>query len=246
MTQASRVGWFRKALWHVGGIWGPLACFAIELVTHMCRDALFDPIPTPWHALLVLTVPLSMYLALRALDRPELCNRALGYLLGCAACISLLYAVPFVPLLPLSLLFSVAGIGLLGLAPLLAPIAVLSLAAEFRIRAGDPGGRKLAGTWTGFLGCVALLALLDLGPARTILAVQRYSSGPEDAENLAWIRDHGHRDTLEQIVAGWRVARPLAYLVYSSCDLDAEKLRRDWTRVTGEPLPARLEFDRFD
>ena len=164
MSGTPKIGRHQFALWIVGGIVGPILCLTVESLWHPCRDGLFDPIPTPWHQLLILTVPTATLLGLRALERPERRTRVLGVLLGCAACTSLVYAVPFIPLFPMSLCFLIAyGIGLLGLAPIVAPIAVLSLAAEFRIRAGDPGGTKVPWAWTGFFGCLLLVGWITFG-----------------------------------------------------------------------------------
>ena len=243
MDSVDRIGCFRSTFWQVFGVFGPLACLGVEAGLHVCRDTLFDPLPTLAHALLVLAVPVAVLLGVPALDRPALRTRALGMLFGSAICTTLMYAVPFVPLLPLSLAFSLGGIGLLGLAPILAPIALLSLAAEYRVRAGRPGWKPLRGTCTGFCASIALLALLDLGTVRTLLAVRRCCADPADAASAAWVRANGRRATLDQLATGWREARPLAFLVYACSDFEAAQLRQAWPQMTGEPFPEPSQRD---
>ncbi len=231
----------RRAFWVIGGIVGPLACLGIEGAGHLCRESLFDPIPTRWHALLILLVPVATFLALRAIDQPARRTRWLGILFGCSTCTTLLYSIPFVPFLPLSIVMVVCmGIGLLGLAPLAAPAALLSMAAEFRTRAGEPGETRLPRTWTGFLGCILLLGLLDIGPVRTILKVRGQWTDLTDEAGARWLREHGDRSMLEELARGTKGFRPVAFFVRTWVHIGPGFVRDNWSRFTGEPLPYSL------
>jgi hypothetical protein len=52
-----------------GVIW-PAAVIAIELVTRMCAEAFFDPMPSVWHTLAVILVPVTNLLLLLRLWQP--------------------------------------------------------------------------------------------------------------------------------------------------------------------------------
>lgn len=235
MNPAAGAGWSWTLLWFLGGILGPSSCLVLELASRMCRESLFDPLPTIGHVLLVLLVPISVYAGLKALVQPGRRTRTLGVILGSAICTTLMLATPFVPLLPISLYLSLVGIGLLGLAPVVAPLAVITLALRLR-RGGLPG------LWTGFLGCVALLALLDLGAVRTIRGVRAVAEKPEDAARADWLKEHADREMLEELGGGRTSARPLAFLVRTlGAPVDPEFVRVNWTLFTGQPLPERLE-----
>jgi hypothetical protein len=235
MEPSKGYGWGWTLLWFVGGMLGPLACLSIELAWRMCRESLFDPLPTAGHVLLVLIVPLATYLGLKALVQPEFRKRPVGLLLGSAVCTTLMYALPFVPLLPFALLLSLAGIGLLGLAPVLAPLATATLALRLH-------KLRLPGLATGFLGSVLLLALLDLGSVRTILKVREQWAHRDDGAGAQWLREQGDRGMLEELGGGRPSARPLAYLVRRSVPIDARFVREHWRQFTGEDLPGSLQW----
>ena len=41
------------------GVIMPVISITVEATTHICAETFFDPIPTPWHLLLVIFVPLA-------------------------------------------------------------------------------------------------------------------------------------------------------------------------------------------
>ncbi len=181
---------------------------------------------------------------MRALGGPARRPRWLGILLGIATCTTLLYTPPFLLLFPLSFIALITGLGLLSLAPLVAPIAMLSLAAEFRVRAGDPDGRKLPGMWTGLIGCTLFLALIDLRPALTTLHMQDFAQGSSDPAKIAWLQEHADRSTLEELAihGTGRTIRPLCMLLaYTRPPVRSAFARENWTLLTGEKeLPERV------
>jgi len=244
LTELPGVSPFKRVLWIAGGIVAPLVCLPIELLTHMCREELFDPLPTFWHSPMILTVPLTTHLGMRALADSSRRRRSLGILLGFAACTTLLYAGPFLIILPLSLMLAFMGIGLLGLAPLVAPLAMLLLAAEFRRRARRLGEPRLPGMWTGFFACILFLALIDLRPALTTQHVQDFAEGRGNLTGINWIQRHADHSTLEEMAmhgTGGTI-RPLCMLLaYSRPHVQSALVRENWTLFTGEKeLPARV------
>jgi hypothetical protein len=95
----------------------PLAAIVIELATRMCSEVFFNPLPSAVHVLVAATVPASAFaVGLRA----RWPARLLAWLNASALVVSALYAIPFVPLVPLGLLTAPVLIGLLPLAPFFA------------------------------------------------------------------------------------------------------------------------------
>jgi len=93
-----------RTLTLLAGVVLPSISIAVETTTHICADTFFDPIPTLWHVLLVVFVPLAnlqAWLAVRRgrTDRPTL----LGVSNALAVGISLFYSIVYVPLVPLAL-----------------------------------------------------------------------------------------------------------------------------------------------
>src|ERR1041384_5392875 len=41
------------------GVIMPAISITVEVSTHICAEAFFDPLPSPWHMLLVIFVPLA-------------------------------------------------------------------------------------------------------------------------------------------------------------------------------------------
>ena len=237
MDEEQRSKRFHGLIWSAGAIWGPVGCLVLEVTTHMCRETLFDPLPTFWHVPLILTVPAAGILGRRALEDSSLRSWKLGILVGVAACTVLLYVGPFLLLLPLSILALLMGIGVVALLPLLSALAVLMLAAEFRRRRKKLGERPLPGMWTGFLGCILLLALLDVRPALTTLRVQRFEHGGAELADIVWVRDHGDRATLDELAVqgGGATLRPLCELIrFALPRVQGSFVRQNWRLLTGE------------
>src|SRR4029077_4994776 len=70
-VDASRLPTHRGVLIFLFGVVLPLLTTLIELATHMCADAFFDPLPTLGHRSAVFIVPLAAMASLRALWRRD-------------------------------------------------------------------------------------------------------------------------------------------------------------------------------
>jgi hypothetical protein len=138
----------------VGGVLLPIIAVLTEYATRQWTSLAFDPLPTPLHALAILTVPVAV--ALRASDSaatPER-RRLAGVLTGIACGVSATYAAAFAPLIPLCLLgLFYGGLGIVSMAPFFAVVAAFRARAALRV----PGVRT-PGAWWGVAACLALVA----------------------------------------------------------------------------------------
>jgi hypothetical protein len=142
-------------LW-LGGVFLPVVSLAVQLLTGICSAAL-EPVPTFFHALLVVSVPAAAWLALRELERgPTTHLPRVAQLTRFAIGIAAVYSVLFLPLLPLSLVLSPFGVGLMGLSPFFAVASLIVLLGRLaRLGAPMPRHPLLRG-----LGWAALALLL--------------------------------------------------------------------------------------
>ncbi len=123
-------GRFRTALLWLFGVALPLGVLAFELLAGFCAEALFDPIPTWLHALLIALVPIAnawALLATRPQRESERAFRIAGRLNGIALGISAYYALQFAIITPFAFIALIFGAGLLPLAPLLAFLSASAL-----------------------------------------------------------------------------------------------------------------------
>ena len=100
------------------GVIMPVISITVEATTHICAETFFDPIPTMWHLLLVIFVPLAqlhVWFVVRrgANPRPVLTGLVNAVAIG----VSLFYSFVYIPLLPLAALTLLFVIGILPLAP---------------------------------------------------------------------------------------------------------------------------------
>ena len=173
--------WFHRGvtvlLW-IFGVALPLGVLGFELVTGLCAEALFDPIPTWLHALLIALVPGANAWALvtSAKLRPA---RLAGTLNGFALGISAYYALQFAILTPFACMAVIyLGIGLIPLAPLISFLAALILRRRLR-QAAAGTNTPLPGAWWRTAIPAFLLLLLLAVPQ---LAVSRYTPQANDSD----------------------------------------------------------------
>ena len=97
----------------------PAAVIGLELISGMCANAFFDPLPTYWHALVAGLVPASNLLAWYYLqDSRQQGARWMAFLNGAAIPIAGFYTLLFLPLLPLAAVAIIVAVGLIPFAPL--------------------------------------------------------------------------------------------------------------------------------
>ncbi len=171
------------------GVFFPAAVIAIELATKLCAQSLFDPMPTYGHVAAVAFVPACNLLIWIALDQERRWSiRWLAFANGSAIAIATLYALLFLPLLPIAIIAVVAGIGFLPLA--------LARRQRDKSLVGPLVGGLLAG--------LAVMVALDVPPAATRIGVQMAaSSEPTERERgLALLRAIGDDDLLLRLCYG--------------------------------------------
>ena len=111
----------------------------------MCAGR-FDPIPTWWHAVLVATVPIINACGWNALRRGDMrWPKLMGVANGFAIAISFVYALFYIPILPLAIIAVLFfGWGLLPLSPLAAFVVSCQLRRHLRLQFASSGGHFLA------------------------------------------------------------------------------------------------------
>ncbi|MBX9690379.1 MAG: hypothetical protein K2X27_26935 [Candidatus Obscuribacterales bacterium] len=180
------------------GILGPMACLVIESYLHFCALIYFNPIPTPFFSFLVALVPLSNIFSLSVYKKGSLAVlRYASILNGFAVCVSLLYAIAFLPLAPLGLAFIVAmGIGLLVFAPFFSFCVMLKMRRKITARMKEFGATALP-----LDICASILLLLcgALGFSEGLTRAcneQIYRNPANAAKDLLLLRAFGNTNSM--------------------------------------------------
>ena len=123
----------------------PAASVLFELAGRLCSDALFDPLPTGWHVLFALAVPVANAWVFVLTGRPNTPAGptraarppvALGHLNAVALGSAAYFTVLFAPLTPIALPgIALMGLGLLPLGPLFGLVGAIGCRARLRRRA---------------------------------------------------------------------------------------------------------------
>lgn len=221
------------------GVGLPILALAVEWVTRSCAREFFDPLPTPWHVLMVSLVPLAHAWALvGGRGTGERGRRWRWWLNGAAVGVSAAYVVAFLSLTPMALVGVIFGLGLLPLSPWLSLAAGLVLRRRLRLAAGDGGRLPVQPWWTSFLA-LAGAALVLAAPALVTRHWTRLAVG-EDAQRAAsavrWLRAWGDRAVLLRDCYGYR-SDLRAHLFAKP--LSEDEARQVYFRVTGEPFNAQ-------
>lgn len=120
MALASPSRWRLVFTWLFGFLL-PAGTLFYESLTGFCAQYLFDPLPSFLHQGVVALVPLGFLFVLNVATPSTSRGHQLPFVLGGVFAISLIYTLPFVPLLPAAFVALIYfGLGFLPLAPLLA------------------------------------------------------------------------------------------------------------------------------
>lgn len=245
------------------GVICPAAVLGLELVSRMCADSFFDPVPTWWHALVVALVPAgNLLLWWRLQGRGPSRTSWLACVNGAVTSIAGFYALLFLPLLPIALLAVIVLIGLLPFVPLASLVCAAKLGAMLRER--DAATRSWRPMLGGLAIGIALLLAADLPAALTRLGMQWATSDApaERVRGVALLRAAGDDELLLRLCYGM-AARPTgllsAFVIYSG-DLwtrpqqrsfvSTEDAREIYYRVHGEafnvrPVPSARNASRW-
>ncbi|HKA82010.1 MAG TPA: VIT domain-containing protein [Xanthobacteraceae bacterium] len=238
----------------VFGVAYPAAVLVIELLWHICASAIFDPIPTYWHAVAVGLVPIcNLVVWMNLRDGAPLGIRSLAFANGVGMAIAGFYALLFLPILPLALLGLLIGIGILPLAPLVAFLCALRL--RFALQERDTGRTSYRSLLGGVAVGFAFLLVLDVPSAATRLGIQwaASSDSAERERGLTLLRTLGDDDLMLRLCYG-AAARPTgllsAFLVFGGNSIWLDERQRQaaaspaeareiYYRVHGEPFNAK-------
>ncbi|HJP94283.1 MAG TPA: VIT domain-containing protein [Pyrinomonadaceae bacterium] len=231
------------------GVILPAISITIEATTHICAENLFDPIPTVWHLLLVIFVPLAqlqVWFTIRrgAPDRLTLAGAANAI----AMAISIFYSIVYVPLFPIALLMAVLGIGLLPLAPYSSLLACILVRRHLKRIASNTAPKlfwiRKAGLLAGLSLTLALIGLIELPSSLTRYGLRlAVSESPEiQAKGIRFLRSYGSEDYLLRRCydqTGW-ATDIVGYLFDMRDPVTPSEARKIYYRVTGET------FDTFE
>jgi hypothetical protein len=242
-------GWTER--WRTGpglptlifGVLLPLATIGIELVSQLCAENIFDPLPTPLHLVLVALVPACNLWVWCSFTRSHTRHRRLAFANGLAIAVAALYSVLFLPLLPVSTVaIAYFGLGLLPWSPPLALIAALCLRAHLK-REATEAQLKVA-TWPGLLcGALALIAA-DLPYTLTTagMSLATSASPTQQARGIRLLRAVGSEDSMLRFcyVRTGRATDLLSELL-GRRNVSPEQARIVYYRVTGDVYNAKPE-----
>lgn len=231
------------------GVIMPALSITVEATTHICAEAFFDPIPTVWHLLLVIFVPLAQLQVWFAIRRRTPDRLALaGFLNAITIGISIFYAIVYLPLIPLALLALLFGLGLLPLAPFLSLLASLIMRHQLKRVAATAPQRSFALRAKGLLAGLALTAavigMMELPATLTTfgLYMATASTPQTQADGIRFLRKYGNKQALLRACydrSGWatdviggsfKMTNPIA----------PEEAQKIYYRVTGETFDGSI------
>jgi hypothetical protein len=195
----------------VFGVVYPAAVIWIELVTHFCAHVFFDPMPTYGYVAAAAFVPASNLLIWKQLrDFRVRHAQWLAFANGAALAIASLYALVFLPLLPLAVVGVIVGVGVLPLAPFVALTCAVNLCLSLAQRHDKSLIRPLLG---GIAAGAALLVALDVQGGATRLGIEWAASGDaaQRQRGLALLRTLGDDEVLLRLCYG-TAGRPTGLL----------------------------------
>jgi hypothetical protein len=244
----------RNRLTLFAGVILPAAAITVEGTTHICAQIFFDPIPTSWHMLLVLLVPLAQLQVWFAIRRNDPNSLTLaGFANAAAIVISLFYSFIYLPLLPFAALTLLIALGLLPLSPLFSLVAALIMRRQMRRLAAVAPRKTFPLTTKGFLTSlgigIAIVGIAEIPVLITRHGLQMAASlSPEErTEGIRFLRKYGSTDYLRRRCYDQR-GHSLYVLdewVSSETPVKADQARDIYYRVTGErfdtwPPPLRV------
>ncbi|HJU93503.1 MAG TPA: VIT domain-containing protein [Pyrinomonadaceae bacterium] len=230
------------------GVIMPVISITVEATTHVCAETFFDPIPTMWHLLLVIFVPLAqlhVWFVVRrgANTRPVLTGLVNAVAIG----VSLFYSLVYIPLLPLAALTLLFVVGVLPLAPLLSLVASIVMRVQLKQVAATTSqtsfALRKAGLFAGFAIAAASIVAMELPASLTRYGLKlAASSSPETrGKGIRFLRTFGSREYLLRTCygrSGW--ATDLVGSFFSVQDpVTPAEAQRIYYRVTGDT------FDSF-
>lgn len=225
----------------------------VEATTHICAEVFFDPIPTIWHLLLVIFVPLAQFQVWFAIRKGAADRLALPAFLNAVTIgISIFFSIVYLPLLPMALLALLFGLGLLPLAPFLSLLASLIMRHQLKRVAATAPRRSFAvltrGLLAGLALTIALIGMIELPATLTTYGLYIASaSTPETrSDGIRFLQKYGSKDALLRSCfnrTGW--ATDLIGSAFSvKSPITPAEAQKIYYRVTGETFDASIPPER--
>jgi hypothetical protein len=220
----------------------PLFALVFESYTQICAQTFFDPLPTYYHQLLVLFVPLSNLMLWWTLRYNKKFNVKILFLFSSLSIgISGYYSLIFLPIIPISsiaILFF--GIGLLGFSPIVSFISTIQLRQSLKQSNPTQTSHKTY-TTQGLLLALFFFIVLDLSSAITYLGTHLSNSEQNETreKGIKLLRQFGNNDLLLRLSydGSRRATGLLSFILLMSTNNDrisSIKIREIFYRVTGE------------
>jgi hypothetical protein len=244
-----------KSHWFLffAGVILPAISITVEASTHICAEVFFDPLPSTWHLLVVIFVPLAqlqVWFAIRkgAPDRLRLA----GFLNAAVIAISFFYGIVYLPIVPLGLLAVLIGLGFLPLAPYFSFIAAVVMRYRLKQIATTAPNQsfsvRTSGLLVGLAVTVTLLGVIELPATLTTIGLQKAASpfAQTRAEGIRFLRKYGSKDALlRNCYNQTGMATDLVGYAFSIQNpITPAEARKVYYRVTGETFDASAPPER--
>lgn len=250
---------FWRAMLALIGIALPIYTLLFELLTNICGQSFFDPVPTIWHALLIALVPFANLLAFRASCARRPWTNRVGMLLGAALVVSSIYTLLFVTIMPITMVYTLMGALLGGLllpltihpaVPLLSLIATSLLVRRYLAYGRESGRRTVRPALVGGMLALFCVVILEGPKTATRVLLERYLDDSSDTRALAMLRSVGDERTLLRAAygellprndfLGWLSAGTFHFFdeLRSMTALPVEQSRDAYYRITGKSFSA--------
>lgn len=220
------------------GILLPIAAASFELVTRICSQIFFDPMPSIWHILLFYLIPVSnfaCFIAVKSNMNKQI--KFFGFLNGVSIGASLFYTIWFLPILPFSAICIIAmGIGFFGLAPLLSFIACLVVCKRLRLLAPKQTHAKIPHVWKGLASGFGVLLLLIIPNVFTIIGLNMAASVDADTQikGIRLLRTCSSKRLLLKLCYDARGRSIWGIDITGTQDISTDQIRGIYYRVTGK------------
>jgi hypothetical protein len=226
------------------GVLLPTISFIIELVSAMCAQNIFDPLPTPFHIFIVGFVPLSNWFLWDALYKGRTKYLSLLSVTSAATIgIASFYTLVFLPVTPFAIVaIIVFGLGFLPLTPILALIATVVGRRKLKQLNAQTEAVKLPHLLVGFsLGLLGLTAA-ELPHVVTKMGLQWASSSDiaTSQRGVKWLRTIGSHDLM--LGSCYQEQRGMndliSTMIFWGDPVMLDEARVIYYRVTGKPFNA--------
>lgn len=240
------------------GVALPLICLVVEIVTGLCGRHFFDPIPKMGHVLAYLWVGLGAGVGLWTLRsvRQGTCRdiRVASWCVGVSCGISLVYALLFIPLLPISLFAIVFfGLGFCSLSPLISFVITWKLHGKLRRAGVSLGLDHAVRLRRGVLVGVLLMLLIESPGSLTRVGLEMASSDSSSIrrQGISILRAVGDEMTMLKACYSQfgRSMDLLGFLLNLNGSTTTADGRKIFYQVTGKPFnavePPLRKFDMW-